>query len=69
MRSGKELEEPHQKEEIEEKTMIKEPTNSKEQATKVHRSPKQLADGWSLGIKFADLNMKHYKLLPPFPER
>ena len=69
LRSGKELEEPHQKEEIEEEIMNKEPTNSKNQPTQVRRSPKQPIDGSSPGIKFADPNVKSYE--PPllFPER
>ena len=69
LRSGKEVEEPHQKEETKEETTNKEPTNGKNQPTQVRRSPKRPVDGWSPDIKFADPNVKPYELPLPFSER
>ena len=63
LRSGTKLEEPHQKKETEE------PTTNKEPSTKIRQSPKQPADGWSPGIRFADPNVKPYVPPLPFPER
>ena len=69
LRSGKKLEEPHQREEMEEETTNKELINSTNQPTQVRRSPKQPVDGWSPSIKFTDPNVKPYVLPLPFPKR
>ena len=69
LRSGKELEEPHQREETKKETTNKEPINSINQPIQVRWSPKQPVDGWSPSIRFADPNVKPYEPPLPFPER